>query len=417
MQAVILAAGFGSRLERVSDGMPKCLLQVGGRPLIEHQLEALHDAGIGRILVVVGHKADEVRKTLGNRVEYIENTRYDKTNSIYSLWLARDWVNGPMVLLNCDLLFHPDILDRLLSKGGNALAFDSTSTKGKEQTKVAVREGKVIDLGKDLAPELARGESLGLLSFDAAGVHSLFSRAHALVQNEGENSWVIEAVRSVCSDVDMRALNVAGSAWVEIDFPNDLERARKEVWPAIQSSHWKRTIYWRKTKYVVMALVTAALVSTGLVIGSYSGPEKVAWTYESPPGAERAILKVSKGHQRWWMSSREKPMSVVIDGPSQVRIDVRLLMPPGTAEPGRYVVEVALDGKPVTWQSFKATPDLDSSLPDWVVGDRDRVRLEIPEGGHSVEVGLLAGTSDRFLARIGYPEPVSPDGNLEENNE
>ena len=106
MQAVILAAGSGSRLQRVSNGLPKCLLPIGGRPLIEHQLEALSDAGVGNVLVVVGHQADEVRKTLGNRVEYVENTRYDATNSLYSLWLAREWVKGPFVLLNCDLLFH-----------------------------------------------------------------------------------------------------------------------------------------------------------------------------------------------------------------------------------------------------------------------------------------------------------------------
>jgi choline kinase len=407
MQAVILAAGSGSRLEKVSGGMPKCLLPVGGRPLIEHQLEALHDAGVGKILVVVGHKAEEVRKTLGNRVEYIENTLYSETNSLYSLWLARDWLKGPFVLLNCDLLFHPEILDRLMSKGGNALAFDSTSTRGKEQTKVAVREGKVIDLGKDLKPELTRGESLGLLVFDAQGTHSLFSRAHALIENGAEKSWVIEAVRSACTEVEVQALNVAGSPWVEIDFPNDFERAQREVWPAIEKSRWKRTIHWKKTKYVAMAFMTAVFVSAGLLIGSYSSTENVVWTNEPPAQGEGIFLQLPQGRQKWWSSSKGKPLSVTLDGPSAVRVEVRLMMPPGTVEPGKYVVQVSVDGKPYDWIRFKATPEPDSSAPDAVVGDRDRVKLEIPEGSHSIEVDLLAGTSDEFLARILYPEPVS----------
>lgn len=411
MQAVILAAGFGSRLEKVSGGLPKCLLPIGGRPLIEHQLEALADAGIGKVLVVVGHKADEVRKTLGNRVDYIENERYDETNSLYSLWLARDWVKEPFILLNCDLLFHPEILDRLISKNGNALAFDSTSSKGKEQTKVAVQEGRVIDLGKDLAPELSRGESLGLIKFDAGAVHSLFSRAHALIENGAEKSWVIEAVRSVCSEVEMKALNVAGIPWAEIDFPTDLERAKKEVWPAIQKSQWKRTISWRKTKYVVMAFATAFFLSAGLLIGSYTGLDDVVWTSESPSEAQKVFLQLPTGRQKWWMSTKGKPLRVMLDGPSPVRVEVRLLMPQATEEPGQYVIQVSIDGEPYTWDSFKATPDADASIPDTVVGDSDKVKFDIPEGSHKVEVDLLAGTSDKFLARISYPEPISPEDN------
>ncbi|MFQ5929255.1 MAG: NTP transferase domain-containing protein [Acidobacteriota bacterium] len=409
MQAVILAAGVGSRLERVSNGLPKCLLPVGGRPLIEHQLEALADVGVGKVLVVVGHQADEVRKTVGNRSEYIENTRFETTNSLYSLWLARDWVKDPVVLLNCDLLFHADILDRLLAKGGNALAFDSTSTKGQEQTKVAIREGKVIDLGKDLPPELSRGESLGLMCFDHKGSRALFSRAHALIQKGAETSWVIEVVRSVCAEVNMQGINVAGLPWVEIDFPYDLDRAQREIWPAMWGSRWKRTVYWRKTKYIAMAFVTAILVYTGWITGSHSGVEKVVWTNEPLSGAKKISLTFPQGRQVWWMSSQGHPLHAMINGPSPVKAEVRLLMPPGTKEPGRYVIQVSLDGQPYTWESFKATPDPDTSMPGMVVGDRDRVKLEIPEGSHLIEVDLLVGTSDRFLARIRYPEPAFPE--------
>src|SRR5512134_753543 len=120
MQAVILAAGVGSRLSSVSNGTPKCLQPIADRPVIEHQLEMLADAGIGHVLVVVGYKADEVRKVVGYRAEYIENPRFRETNSLYSLWLAREWVTGPFLLINGDLVFHPQVLDRLLAKGANA---------------------------------------------------------------------------------------------------------------------------------------------------------------------------------------------------------------------------------------------------------------------------------------------------------
>src|ERR671938_1334467 len=134
MQAVILAGGVGSRLRALSGGKPKCLIEVGGRPLILHQLEALADHGVGPVLVVLGYQAETVKAVIGERAETIVNDRYPETNSPYSLWLAREWVKGPFVLLNSDLLFDPHILERLLEEDGNVLAYDSTSSRGREQT-------------------------------------------------------------------------------------------------------------------------------------------------------------------------------------------------------------------------------------------------------------------------------------------
>jgi choline kinase len=159
MQAVILAAGLGSRLKPLTGGKAKALVEVGDRPLILHQLEMLADHGIGPTLVIAGYQADEVRRVVGERAEVLVNERFAETNSLYSLWLAREWVKGPFILLNCDLLFDPRILERLLEESGNVLAYDATSSRGREQTKVAIKERRVVDIGKDLPPSSARGES------------------------------------------------------------------------------------------------------------------------------------------------------------------------------------------------------------------------------------------------------------------
>ncbi len=413
MQAVILAAGFGSRLGKMSGGLPKCLLEVGGRTLIEHQLDALSDAGVGKVLVVIGHQADKVRELLGDRVEYVENRIYAETNSLYSLWLARDWVKGPFVLMNCDLLFHPSILDRLIARGGNALVFDSTATKGQEQTKVAVQEGRVVDLGKDLPPEMARGESLGLLRFNERGAEALFKRADSLIKNGAEKSWVIEAIRAACNDENIKAINIAGEPWVEIDFPNDLDLARKEVWPAIHKMKWKKTIHWRKTKYLIFLFILAAVALGGLSIGHYSpfGKKKnVIWQSEEPYQAREVFLKLPTGRQKWWIGSKGDNLHVLLNGPTSVKVEVRLLMPTGTVGPQKYVTEVIIDGEPYTWEGFKATPDTDALIEGFVVGDRDKIRFDLTGGAHTIEVGLLAGHSESFLGRISYPEPIDPEG-------
>ena len=291
MQAAILAAGVGSRLGRFSGGKPKCLLNIGGRPLIKHQLEALADNGVGPVLVVLGHEADAVREVVGDRAEYIVNDRYQETNSLYSLWLARDWIKGPFVLLNCDLFFHPDILGRVLEEKGNIIAYDSTASRGREQTKIAIKERRVLDLGKDLPAGSARGESLGLLRLDAEGAQSLLAQADAQISAGFEKAWVTQAVRSCCSLTHLYGVNVAGLPWVEVDYPYDLEEARKEVWPAIRKSRWKGFVFWKRTRWAAVGVAALTLALGGWYAGSEVGSASIDWETVKPVvGAEKVVV-------------------------------------------------------------------------------------------------------------------------------
>src|ERR1041384_2070077 len=89
MKGIILAAGKGSRLDGVCGNDPKCLGKVGELTLIERQIQALKASGIDEIIAVTGYKADYVRRVCGSDLEFIDNTLFDQTGSLYSLWLAR----------------------------------------------------------------------------------------------------------------------------------------------------------------------------------------------------------------------------------------------------------------------------------------------------------------------------------------
>ncbi len=419
MKAVILAAGRGRRLNDVSDGRPKCLLEIGGKPLIQHQIEALADNGVHEILVVTGYKADFVRAVVGSQVEYVHNDRYEDTNSLYSLWLTREWVKGSFVLMNSDLLFDPEILNRLLGETGNALAFDSSSSRGLEQTKVAISRGRVVDLGKDVPAVNARGESLGLLRFDDRGAKILFQRVCHLIEVEREyDSWVIEAVRAACSEVEIKPINVAGLPWVEIDYPVDLERARKEVWPAIS----RKGVVRRKGGLWVVAGGGGVVVAVFMMWlwRAYLGvPSVRTWEILAPVEKEIEAVKITfvdkSKSQKWWLCRKGgRPFEVEVEGPDKVRVDLRLLLPPGTKMPGRYVVEIAVDGKARDWRAFKATPRRHISFRNYVVADRDTVDVSIPEGRHVVQIRLLAGMGDSLLVRMRRPEMEEDDSEVEE---
>jgi L-glutamine-phosphate cytidylyltransferase len=404
VQAVILAGGVGSRLDKLTEGKPKCLVEIGGRPLILHQLEALSDHGVGPVLMVVGYNHEAIRAVVGQRVEYLVNERFRETNSLYSLWLAREWVRGPFVLLNSDLFFEPEILARLLEEPGNVLVYDSTSSRGREQTKVAIRERKVIDLGKDLPPASARGESLGLLKFEADGAKAILEVAGQQIAGGHEQAWVIDATRAVCKMVPVYGANVAGLPWTEVDFPHDLEVARSDVWPAIWRGRWRRAIYWKRTRWVAAGLAALVLAVGGWFASTRVGPASLDWESVPPLAAPARSLALPSGLQKWWMVARGDSMAAQVDGGTPLRVEFRLLMTAQGPDTRRYVVAVSIDGAIHDWDAFTATPDSTAVLSGTLVGDRDRLEFTLPPGRHVVRVTLVAGHGDRMLVRIRRPE-------------
>ncbi len=118
MKAVILAAGMGTRLRPITMSVPKCLVPVNSKPILEHQLEALLTAGVRDVILVVGYLSELVSGKYGIRygdmnIHYVQNHIYDRTNNIYSLWLARQHLDNQVLLLEGDLVFEPELLQRL----------------------------------------------------------------------------------------------------------------------------------------------------------------------------------------------------------------------------------------------------------------------------------------------------------------
>jgi choline kinase len=400
MRAIILAAGVGSRLQALSGGKPKCLVEIGGRPLILHQIEALADHGIGPVLVVAGYKADEVRSVVGDRAEFIVNERYQETNSLYSLWLAREHVDGPFILLNCDLFFSPEILERLIDAPANSLAYDSTSSRGREQTKIAVKEGRVVDIGKDVPAGSARGESLGTLKFDAEGGKAMFEAADRLIREGNERAWVIEATRAASTQVPIHAVNVAGLPWTEIDFPYDLDVARREVWPTIYRTRWREQVYWRRTRWLLLGAGAVLIATAGWSANARVGPASIDWETMPLAGGASATIERRGKPQAWWALAPGESAVGRVSG-AMAAVEIRLVLDGTPSAAGyRYAVAISLDGKPHDWRAFTSAVDTTVAWPSGPVGDRDRIDIPLAPGTHEIGVSLLGGHGSRILVRI-----------------
>jgi choline kinase len=239
VKGIILAAGKGSRLNGTIGDKPKCLLRVGGKTLVERQIDALRDAGIDDIVIVVGCQADHVRRTCGKRITYIENTRFAQTNSLYSLWMARPLLYDGFVVMNCDVLFHPQMLsDLVTSRHEDALLIayqeDEAEPFGDEEMKIKVRRGRVADIAKTLPADEADGENVGIVKFGADGARLLGRLLDQRVTSGGLRDWAPRAFADFARVRPLHAIGTRGYPWTEIDFPEDYERAVREVLPAIE---------------------------------------------------------------------------------------------------------------------------------------------------------------------------------------
>jgi len=117
--ALLLAAGLGSRLGPVTEALPKCLVPVSGVPILERLVRALDGHGFERLVIVTGYRAETIRGYLGERfggiaIEYLLSPLFATTNNLYSLWLARELIDEPFLLVESDVVFDEQLLAPLL---------------------------------------------------------------------------------------------------------------------------------------------------------------------------------------------------------------------------------------------------------------------------------------------------------------
>ncbi len=239
MRAIILAAGRGGRLQGVIGDRPKCLARIGELTLLERQCQALQQAGVGPVTVVAGYAFDQVQRACPRQVGLVQNARYATTNSLYSLWLVRDLLRDGFVVLNCDVLFHPQMLhDLLTARGEDALLVDARRDRpayGDEEMKVRIRRGLVTDVSKTLDAADADAENVGIARFGPDGACALIDQMNDIVAAGEVREWLPRAFHALAAVRALHAVDSRGFPWIEIDFPEDYWRACGDVLPAIEA--------------------------------------------------------------------------------------------------------------------------------------------------------------------------------------
>ena len=231
MKAFILAAGQARRLYPLTKDIPKTLLRIGDRSILERQVAALRGAGIDDITVVVGHHEEKVREALGRGVRYVRNRYFAATADIVSLWSVRAQMQGPFVALHGDVLFAPEILRRLLddAPADVRLAVDAKPCDDEDE-KVRVVGDLVVEIGKAIPLDQAYGEFIGLMRVSAAAAPALREALETLIDDGELEAQCVSAVqRLIDRGTQARMTPIHGLSWREIDYPADFDAALRHA--------------------------------------------------------------------------------------------------------------------------------------------------------------------------------------------
>ena len=269
VQAINLAAGIGSRLGRPDEKAPKCLIEVGGQPLIHYSLSALKAAGIADVAIVTGYRAQMLREFvgyeyLGLSIRYFYNPHYASTGSAVSLKIAAAEVGAKDALvLESDLLFDAAFLKAALSdpRPNLILAADVTGS-GDEVYLCAGQDQQISYLGKDATKEVRRasiGELAGITRLSNRFLRHYVRAAQKLALNNGATGHYEDLIFKL-SKADNQPVYVRhcpGLAWTEIDTSEDIQRARFKVYPRIKAltSH-PSSLYLEPSKRPIDARAT-----------------------------------------------------------------------------------------------------------------------------------------------------------------
>ncbi|ADL05158.1 aminotransferase class I/II-fold pyridoxal phosphate-dependent enzyme [Lacrimispora saccharolytica] len=239
MQAIILAAGMGRRLKKLTENQPKCMISVNGIPMIQRMLKQLDHCHLNRIIIVTGHKGEELQSfvsslPLSTPVTYIDNPVYKTTNNIYSLFLAKDQLlMDDTILLESDLIFEQEVLTQIISDPYPNLALVAPFESWMDGTVVLL--DKQDNIMKFLTRKDFRFEDIHSY-YKTVNIYKFsrsFSSTHyvpfleAYSKALGNNEYYEQVLKviSLLDDHDLKATRLENGFWYEIDDEQDLDIA------------------------------------------------------------------------------------------------------------------------------------------------------------------------------------------------
>lgn len=315
MQAIILAAGYGRRMRPLSDGCHKAMLPIGSTTILARIVDGLSGIGVEDVTVVTGYRAEEVERYLLDHYpemsfQFVRNERYDETNNIVSLSMGLEQMRleDDLVLVECDLLFEPRLLTKLLRPDAGNIALVDRYRTGMDGTVVSVADGLV----RQVFPPHVQGpdflysdkfKTLNIYRFKREFCEQTLGPLLHVYANQVDSNSYYELVLGMLANVPAQHIAaeiVDGELWTEVDDPNDLAVARFHFEPERRAEILDRTFggqwafdlldfsFMRNAYFPPEGMLAAMRHSLSTLISLYGSRqevvnEKLAWFLACDP--------------------------------------------------------------------------------------------------------------------------------------
>ena len=236
MKSVILAAGVSRRLYPLTYDMPKCLMKVGDKAILNRQLKTLQSLDIAEVVIVVGYYRELIINYVKSHfpdlhVKFVINHHYFETNTAYSLKLCNEFINNePFILMNADVLYPKEVLTRVIDSNHNTVLAVDIKPCGREEVKVIEGEGnRIVAIGKELIEDNSLGEFIGVAKFSKNISSKFMNSLDRLISSGGNSDYFEAAIHPLMSEHDIYYEDISDLPCIEIDFVEDLEKAQELV--------------------------------------------------------------------------------------------------------------------------------------------------------------------------------------------
>ncbi|SFD64610.1 NTP transferase domain-containing protein [Paracidovorax konjaci] len=232
MRAIILAAGLGSRIRGHTDS-PKCLLQIDGKTLLQHQLDAYAALGVSDIHVIVGYRSEEIIAALPGHVQHHLYSRYAETNNLWTLAASSSLLQGPCLVQFADVrVARGALLDLMASPSEVALLADGRQCL-EGTMRIRARGELLLEVGSHIPVAEGHGNFIGIARFGAAASPRLGALiARCVEQGQRRQDYYTAVLPELCSQYPAHVVWLGGKSWAEVDDPSDLARARSIAFDA-----------------------------------------------------------------------------------------------------------------------------------------------------------------------------------------
>jgi choline kinase len=232
--ALLLAAGMGNRLYPLTKNAPKCMTIVNDQSILERLISSLINNGFKRLVIVTGHLEDHIRDYLGDetggiKIEYIFSSSYKTTNNIYSLWMARNTIKEPFLLLESDIVFNESLLEDMCYANRIAVAKLQPSMNGTCVTINQSQQVKTFLLDTADSHGLVKYKTVNIYSISLNSWNEIVRRLDKRISDGRVNDYYETVFAEMVDDSNLtfEMVSFDDNPWYEIDTIEDLIIAEK----------------------------------------------------------------------------------------------------------------------------------------------------------------------------------------------